>query len=79
MIVLILVTGIGVFVNSANPTPPSGTNISSLKVFTYNIQQGVNETGDKNYDSQIALIKRIGGHLGIFLFEADVASERIAV
>jgi len=72
ILILILFTIVGVFINSANPTPPSNGSVTTLKVFTYNIQQGVNETGDKNYDSQIALIKQINPDI-IGLQECDSA------
>ncbi|MHA1455735.1 MAG: endonuclease/exonuclease/phosphatase family protein [Promethearchaeota archaeon] len=68
---LFLATIIGVSVNTAIPITTSGS-VSSLTVFTYNIQQGVNETGEKNYDSQIALIKQANPDI-IGLQECDTA------
>ncbi len=73
-IVAIMVCGtvIGVFITSANPQPVTGDKVNTLKIFTYNIQQGVNVTGDKNYDNQIALIKEINPDI-IGLQECDSA------
>jgi endonuclease/exonuclease/phosphatase family metal-dependent hydrolase/MFS family permease len=69
---LFLLTIIGLLINSASPVPPSNGSISTLTVFTYNIQQGANETGDINYDSQIALIKEVNPDI-IGLQECDSA------
>jgi endonuclease/exonuclease/phosphatase family metal-dependent hydrolase len=69
---LFLLTIIGLFINSANPRSPSDGSVNTLTVFTYNIQQGVNETGDKNYDNQIALIKQVNPDI-IGLQECDSA------
>jgi len=68
---LFIATIIGVSINTAIPIATSGS-VSSLTVFTYNIQQGVNETGEKNYDSQIALIKQADPDI-IGLQECDSA------
>ncbi|MHA1406068.1 MAG: endonuclease/exonuclease/phosphatase family protein [Candidatus Heimdallarchaeaceae archaeon] len=37
----------------------SAVGKESLIIMTFNIQQGVNVTGDRNYDNQIALIKKV--------------------
>lgn len=47
---------IGQIVLMANPSPPAG-EATSLRVFTYNIQQGYSDQGERNFDGQIALIR----------------------
>jgi endonuclease/exonuclease/phosphatase family metal-dependent hydrolase len=69
--ILFFFTIFGVLINTAVPIAPSGS-VSSLRVFTYNIQQGVNETGDKNYDQQIALVREVNPDI-IGLQECDTA------
>ncbi|TFG25764.1 MAG: hypothetical protein EU533_00750 [Promethearchaeota archaeon] len=69
--IIFFFTIFGVLINVAFPIQSSGS-VSSLKVFTYNIQQGVNVTGDKNYDNQIALIKEVNPDI-IGLQECDTA------
>lgn len=69
--ILLFSTILGLSINTAFPITPSGTP-SSLKIFTYNIQQGVNISGDKNYDNQIALIKEVNPDI-IGLQECDSA------
>jgi len=69
--ILFGLTIVGIAINTANPSPPAGS-VSSLTVFTYNIQQGVNETGQKNLDAQIALIKEVDPDI-IALQECDTA------
>jgi len=48
----------GVIVLSPNP-PEMPENVTSLKVLTYNLQQGVNDNATKNYDGQLELIRQI--------------------
>jgi endonuclease/exonuclease/phosphatase family metal-dependent hydrolase len=45
------------------PHPPSLSNTSSLKILNYNIQQGVNDRANKNYDGQLALIREINADI----------------
>jgi len=71
MIIIALSTVIGVFATTAFPATPTGS-VSSIRVYTYNIQQGVNTTGEKNYDGQLALIKAINPDI-IGLQECDTA------
>lgn len=47
---------LGGLVINARPNPGSGQDITQLTLMTYNIQQGVNETGSKNYDQQLEMI-----------------------
>ncbi|MHA1522403.1 MAG: endonuclease/exonuclease/phosphatase family protein [Promethearchaeota archaeon] len=43
-----------------SPNPPAmPENVTSLKVLTYNLQQGVNDNATKNYDGQLELIRQI--------------------
>ena len=48
----------GVIILAPNP-PAMPENVSSLKVMTYNLQQGVNDDATKNYDGQLELIRQI--------------------
>lgn len=41
------------------PHPTTSSNPSSLKILNYNIQQGVNDRANKNYDGQLDLIREI--------------------
>jgi endonuclease/exonuclease/phosphatase family metal-dependent hydrolase len=50
-------TLIGAWVNAAKPIAPS-TSADTLKVMTYNIQQGYDAQGQKNYDGQLALLRQ---------------------
>ena len=72
LLILFVLTLTGVLINSAAPLPPTNGSVTSLTVFTYNIQQGVNETGQKNLDNQIALVKEINPDI-IALQECDTA------
>ena len=51
-------TLVGAFVTAPKPDY-SATGKTSLIIMTYNIQQGVNITGDRNYDGQLELIRKI--------------------
>ncbi|MHA1672782.1 MAG: endonuclease/exonuclease/phosphatase family protein [Promethearchaeota archaeon] len=48
----------GVIILSPNP-PEMPENVTSLKILTYNLQQGVNDDATKNYDGQLELIREI--------------------
>jgi endonuclease/exonuclease/phosphatase family metal-dependent hydrolase len=65
---------VGVFLTMAKPFPPANQD-KSLKVLTYNIQQGYSDYGQKNFDGQLALIKENDADL-IGLQESD--NNRIA-
>lgn len=69
------VTAIGaVLLTSAKPFPPQGES-ATLRVLTYNIQQGYSEAGLKNYDGQLELIREVEADI-ISLQESD--TNRIA-
>lgn len=76
--VLVLGLGLGaiiaILLTGANPgaAPGQGT---SLRVLTYNIQQGYSENGLKNYDGQLDLIRNVDADI-IGLQESD--TNRIA-
>lgn len=48
---------VGLSVLTARPEAPAGEGSGVLRVFTYNIQQGYNDPGERNFDDQIALIR----------------------
>lgn len=52
------------------PSPNGIATGNTLTVMTFNIQQGVNETGDKNYQNQLELIREINPDI-IGLQESD--------
>jgi endonuclease/exonuclease/phosphatase family metal-dependent hydrolase len=51
-------TLVGAVVFEANPVGASG-DVTSLRILTYNLQQGVNDAQIKNYDGQLELIRGI--------------------
>jgi endonuclease/exonuclease/phosphatase family metal-dependent hydrolase len=70
LIVLVgLVTVLGALLRGARPAAPAGPT-TSLKVLTYNILQGYNQEGLKNYDGQLALLRQIDADI-IGLQECD--------
>jgi endonuclease/exonuclease/phosphatase family metal-dependent hydrolase len=74
-LLLLGVMAIGaVLLTSAKPTPQQDER-KSLRVFTYNIQQGYSEAGLKNYDDQLELIRSLDADI-IGLQESD--TNRIA-
>jgi endonuclease/exonuclease/phosphatase family metal-dependent hydrolase len=66
-----LIAVIGVFMISANPSTPMDEP-NSLRVFTYNIQQGYNDRGERNFDGQVALVQSTNPDI-IGLQESDTA------
>jgi len=48
---------IGLTALTAHPTPPSGESSDTIRVFTYNIQQGYDDPGEQNFEDQIKLIQ----------------------
>ena len=48
----------GTIITTPYPTTPSEAK-TSLIIMTYNIRQGVNDSGDKNYDGQLELIRSV--------------------
>ncbi|MGV9173518.1 MAG: endonuclease/exonuclease/phosphatase family protein, partial [Promethearchaeia archaeon] len=71
---LILLGGISTAIFLITPFPAENTSQTpeTLTVFTYNIQQGVNISGERNYDNQLALIKDVDPDI-IGLQECDTA------
>jgi len=65
-------TIVGGIITNANPEPITGQGVNSLSIMTYNIQMGVNESGDFNYDSQLQLIQEINPDIIAFQ-ESDSA------
>lgn len=70
--VLIIGTSISVTVWELRPKIQDTSGITSITVMTYNIQQGVNINGEKNYDSQLAIIQAVNPDI-IGLQECDTA------
>jgi endonuclease/exonuclease/phosphatase family metal-dependent hydrolase len=71
LILIGMITLIGAWVTAAKPIAPA-TSGAALKVLTYNIQQGYDAQGQKNYDGQLALIKQINPDV-IGLQESDTS------
>lgn len=55
-----------------HPIQTEGTPVTSITVMTYNIQQGNNDTGNKNYEMQLEVIRNSGADI-IALQECDTA------
>lgn len=72
LVILLVGTSISALVWELRPKTKGGSSVTSLTVMTYNIQQGVNITGDINYDKQLALIKSVNPDI-IGLQESDTA------
>ncbi|MFX1376223.1 MAG: endonuclease/exonuclease/phosphatase family protein [Promethearchaeota archaeon] len=70
--VLLIGTSVSALVWELRPKAKGGSGVTSLTIITYNIQQGVNITGDINYDKQLALIKSVNPDI-IGLQESDTA------
>ncbi len=74
---LVIVAGItvlsiaGLLLITANPSPPVNEP-ASLRIFTYNIQQGYNGIGERNFDGQIALVRQTNPDI-VGLQESDTA------
>ncbi len=75
VIIIIVIISVGtitgIFVVNARPITPMGAK-NTLTIFTYNVQQGVNEPGVKNFEDQIQLIKSIDPDI-LGLEETDTA------
>ncbi len=72
LVLLVLGITISVFVLEPKPITNGTESVSTIRVMTYNIQQGVNVTGQKNYDSQLSLIKAVDPDI-LGLEESDTA------
>ena len=71
-LIVILLSGMFAFIALPKPAPNDGSGVSSLRILTYNIQQGANSSGDKNFGSQLDLIRQIDPDI-IGLQESDTA------
>ncbi len=69
---ILIGTILGGIITNANPEPLTGQDVNSLSIMTFNVQMGVNETGDKNYEAQLKLIQEINPDI-IALQESDSA------
>ncbi|UCE12772.1 MAG: endonuclease/exonuclease/phosphatase family protein [Candidatus Heimdallarchaeota archaeon] len=75
-IILIFITiGTLLAVNFTTPIPTTPETTTSMRVMTYNIQQGYSENGIKNFDGQLNVIREVDPDI-IGLQECD--SSRIA-
>ena len=66
-----LSTVVGLILTTADP-PLTQTGKNILTVFTYNIQQGYNDEGERNFDGQLNYIRRMSPDI-IGLQESDTA------
>ncbi len=69
---LLFGTSVSVMVWELRSKAQDTSGITSLTVMTYNIQQGVNVDGEKNYDNQLAIIEAVDPDI-IGLQECDTA------
>lgn len=74
MVLIALATVAGAFFTAAKPSIPSPQQ-TSLRILTYNIQQGYSQDGLKNYDGQLDLIRAVDADI-VGLQESD--TNRIA-
>ncbi len=72
ILILVLTTIVGVIITNPSPAPTQNNNVLTLRIMTYNIQQGVNVSGDMNYDKQLELIKNVNPDI-LGLEESDTA------
>jgi endonuclease/exonuclease/phosphatase family metal-dependent hydrolase len=71
VVLVALATVAGAFLTAARPVPPSLPQ-RSLKILTYNVQQGYSRDGVKNYDGQLDLIRQVDADV-VGLQESDTA------
>ncbi|MBN2157029.1 MAG: endonuclease/exonuclease/phosphatase family protein [Candidatus Lokiarchaeota archaeon] len=69
-LIVVVLNGVWAYMTLPHPVNVDGMGTTSLKIMTYNIQQGANNTGDKNFDAQLALIMEIDPDI-IGLQESD--------
>ncbi|QEE16882.1 endonuclease/exonuclease/phosphatase family protein [Promethearchaeum syntrophicum] len=69
---ILIGTILGGIITTSTPETLTGQGVNSLKIMTFNVQMGVNESGDKNYESQLRLIQEINPDI-IALQESDSA------
>jgi endonuclease/exonuclease/phosphatase family metal-dependent hydrolase len=66
----LLLAAVWAVINSPQPQPPAETN--TLRVLTYNIQQGYDQNGVRSYEGQLELIRSLNPDI-LGLQESDVA------
>ena len=71
MALLLLLTVVGEWTVMAKPIEPTA-DATSLKIFTYNIQQGYNEDGIRGFEEQLAVLREHDADI-IGLQECDAA------
>ncbi|MFX1569256.1 MAG: endonuclease/exonuclease/phosphatase family protein [Promethearchaeota archaeon] len=69
---LLIGTSVSALVWELRPKVQDTTGITSITIMAYNIQQGVNAAGNKNFDNQLAVIKAVNPDI-IGLSESDTA------
>lgn len=69
---LLIGTTVSVLAWELRPKTQDTSGLSSLKIMTYNILQGVNPAGEKNYDNQLAIIEEVDPDI-LGLQESDTA------
>jgi len=69
--ILVMISVIGLAWREIPPSPPVGEK-NSLRVFTYNIQQGFDDQGERNFDGQLRLIREKAPDI-VGLQECDTA------
>jgi len=74
VVLVVLATVTGAFLTAARPAPVPRQQ-TALRIVTYNIQQGYNQDGLKNYDGQLGLLRGMDADI-IGLQESD--TNRIA-
>ena len=72
LIIFIILNGVLAYSTETHPINPniSSQPIRSLRIMTYNVQQGANVSGDKNFEQQLAFVQEINPDI-IGLEESD--------
>jgi len=70
--ILLIGTTVSTLAWELRPKTQDTSGITSLKIMSYNILQGVNVDGEKNYDNQLAIIKEVNPDI-LGLQESDTA------
>jgi endonuclease/exonuclease/phosphatase family metal-dependent hydrolase len=71
-LVLALAAGLAVLLTGPHPLPPGPAARPTLRILTYNIQQGYSQSGIKNFDGQLEMIRKANPDI-IGLEESDNA------
>ncbi|MFX0000335.1 MAG: endonuclease/exonuclease/phosphatase family protein [Candidatus Hodarchaeota archaeon] len=72
LVLLLIGTSVSALVWELRPKIQDTSGITSITVMSYNIRQGVDFWGDKNFDNQLAIIKAVNPDI-IGLQESDTA------